>query len=196
MATETEVCNLALLRCGKDTIANLQDGSRAAELCTVLLPICVDAMLRDFPWTFARKRVGMALLEEEAPTNWSYAYQMPTDCIQALALVVPGMRVLTSAFRVPYEVAGGKLFTDIETPELIYTARVDLPMWDPLAVSALAWLLCSELATPLSLKPDQANQARQAYMMTRSSAAAQSLQEGWEGVEPNGDFLSGRGFSG
>lgn len=195
MATETDICNLALLRAAKDTIASTSDGSRAAELCAILLPICRDAMLREFPWNFARKRVGLALLDEEAPTNWGYAYALPTDCIQVLSLTVPGLRVPTGNYRVPYEVSGGKLYTDIATPELIYTARVEYSMWDGLAVSALAWLLCSELATPLSLKPDQAQSARQAYMQIKAAAAAQSMNEGWE-AEPLGDWLSARDYCG
>lgn len=201
MTTETEVCNLALLRAGQDTISSLTEPSRSAQLCSILFAQCRDAMLREFPWNFARRRVSLALLEDVPPTNWEMAYALPTDCLQALAVVVPGLRFPRVSQKAPFEVSSNGtqrvLFTDQEEAELIYTARVEsISMWDPLAVSALAWLLCSELAVPLALKPEQGQNARNAYLQAKNLAASQSLNEGFEGVEPLGDILSGRGYGG
>lgn len=197
MASETQICNLALLRVGGQTIASLDEASREAQLCGLTYEQCRDQLLRTFPWNFARRRAVLADLGTPA-TNWSYRYACPSDCLQALRVVVPGLRIPRNDLLPAFELGSTDssqrvIHTDEEECELEYTARItDTTLFDPLFTNALAWLLASEIATPLTAKPDMANLARQAYTFTMREAAAQSLNEGWQGAEPDCEFQAAR----
>jgi hypothetical protein len=192
MADEVQICNLALLRVGvTSTIAALSEVSTEANACRVFFEQVRDAVLRDFPWGFATKRAALGLLAEAAPTNWAYAYQLPSDCLLVRGLVCPGARSLRADQRIPYEVNGRKLFTDMPEAELLYTARVtDTSVFDPLAVSAIAWGMAVELGNAF-LKPDLARAAQQVYQLARSEAWAACLNEGHD-APPESEFLSVR----
>lgn len=198
--TETEIYNLAMLHLGQKTVSNLEtEASREAEIGRTIFDQSRDTMLRQFPWPFARRRVALALTGT-APTNWGYAYALPTDCVQALAVTVEGLRYPRTDQKVPFEIGtdGTKtlLFTDLEHAELIYTMRVEnTSLFDPLCAQALSWLLAAEAAMPLSVKPDLANYARQGYLNTLSMAQAQALNEGWAGEEPVNVWIAARGVS-
>ena len=60
MATEIEICNLALIEIGDDTITSLTDESKRARQCNLAYPIIRDMTLRDGHWNFAIKRASLA----------------------------------------------------------------------------------------------------------------------------------------
>lgn len=83
MATDVDICNLALARVGqRQFIQELDDSTTEAELCSVLYPAARDALLTTFDWPFATKHQVLALLQETR-SGWAYAYKWPTDCLKA-----------------------------------------------------------------------------------------------------------------
>ena len=91
---------------------------------------------------------------------------------------------------------GRVIYTDMGAAELVYRARVtDTTMWDPMFVSAFAYLLASEICLPLSVNPAVAQQARQAYGQVSSSAAARNMSEGAEGPEPPSELIATRNMA-
>lgn len=193
MADVVTVCNMALMRIGhSDTISDITEASNEARICNVFYEFTRDQVLRDFSWPFATKRSTLALLAEDAPTSWAYAYTVPSDCIFVRGIVMEGQRTQRPDDVTPFEVNGRKLYTDQELAELIYTYRVeDLSLWDSQAISALAWLLASELATALKVKPDLAAYARQMYQKAQGEAVASALSEGSDRL-PNSEFMDAR----
>lgn len=91
MATEVDICNLALAHLGDEaTIASLKppEGSAQAEHAARFYPIARDTLLDMHSWDFASKRASLA-----ATTNtnkqWEYAYAAPIDMMNAVAIISP-----------------------------------------------------------------------------------------------------------
>ena len=207
MATEVEICNMAMARIGVSSfISSLNEATNEARVCKLFFEPMRDFALRDGLWNFARKQ--QALADAGAPPEqWAFKYILPDDCLKARFILMPGSPVLPGTYEVPgqtvfvtdtrvrYELgndAGQKvLYTNQPEAVLVYTARVtDTTLFDPAFVSALSYLIASEIAMPLSVQPNVAKQARDAYQLTISTAAAHSMNEGYEGVPPESEFTT------
>lgn len=193
MANDADICNMALLRSGKtSTIASLDEKSTEASVCRAFYATTRDAVLRALPWPFATRRAFLAPSDEPAPTNWGFAYALPSDCLLIRSVVVPGMRLSRVDQRIPYESAGTRIYTDQSQVELLYTARIDdSTLFDSQFISALAWALAVEFALCLAIKPDLANLARQAYRLAVSEAWASAASESSE-LAPESEFIAVR----
>ena len=63
MASEVEICNLALARLGDAaTVVSIDppEGSAQAEHCAMFYPMARDTLLAQHPWGFAQRRVRPA----------------------------------------------------------------------------------------------------------------------------------------
>jgi hypothetical protein len=125
MASETDICNLALGHLGD--AANLQsisppDGSAQADHCARFYPIARDALLEMHDWAFATKRVSLALLTVKC-SEWLYAYAAPADMLNPLAVMDPTAPDDTSAgiqtgyFNMNYSVPVPQFERGIYTPQ-------------------------------------------------------------------------------
>jgi len=200
MATDkVQICNMALARIGvSQFIANLDtEKSNEAINCNLFYDQAVDFALRDFDWNFSRRIVALSLAAGDAAPNWTYKYSYPGDCLFARAVVPLGLRFPRADQRVPFEVAsdGAQVVIYSDEPDAVlrYTARVQNPaFFDAQFVSAVAYLLGSEIAIPLSLKPDIAKNARDGYALTVSRAAANNLRESEPGQPPDPEIVAVR----
>lgn len=91
MASEVSICNLSLAHLG-DTAAvssiSPPDGSAQAALCAVFYPHARELLLGMYAWSFATTRAALTLVT--APTTaWAYAYAVPGDSINILAIQDP-----------------------------------------------------------------------------------------------------------
>lgn len=96
--SEVTICNLALSHLG-DT-ANVQsiappDGSVQAQLCARFYPVARNSLLEMANWGFATRRVKLAevknpTLDSNGNGPWKYAYALPSDVLNALAVVPAG----------------------------------------------------------------------------------------------------------
>lgn len=159
MASEVDICNLALARLGDNaTVASIDppEGSAQAEHCARFYAIARDSLLEMHAWKFAIRRVQLAKLA--APSRgWSFAYAVPNGAIKLLG-VLPATASNDDETQ-PYEVESGAdgatiILANQEDASLRFVARVtDTTTFSPLFVDALAWLLASYLAGPV-LKGD------------------------------------------
>lgn len=174
MATEIDICNLALGHLGDSaTIASISppEGSAQAEHCARFYPIARDALLEMHSWGFATKRVQLALLAEAWP-EWSYAYAQPNDAVNIIAVLSPdaaddysqnlsNLPIVAGGDYVPQpfsceinEDNAQVILTDQVDAVLRYTALVsDTGSFSPLFTLTLSWFLASMLAGPV-LKGD------------------------------------------
>lgn len=88
MATEVDICNLALSRLGdRATVSSIDppEGSAQADHCARFYPMARDAVLSTFPWRFATVRTTLARLTStpvgEADAHY---FQMPSDCLRLI----------------------------------------------------------------------------------------------------------------
>ena len=169
MASKVEICNLALSHVGAYRISSLSESTKEAKECNAFYSLALRAVLEDHNWSFARKRLTMALLTTTY-SGWDYAYQYPTDCVCPRYITdVVGTSTGTSydidedtykaVGKVKYEVAADSaltskvILTDKKSAELVYTANVtDTNMFTSKFVDAFALRLAAYLAQPLKGK--------------------------------------------
>lgn len=198
MSSIVQIWNLALIRAGStDLVAAENEGSKSALLCGAIYEQVRDAVLRDFPWRFAKRRIALAIKEGTPPACWGFQYAVPSDCLMARSIVVPGSRVPLTANKATFEIAAdidgsAVIYTDTEEAELVYTAKVtDTNRFDPSFISALAFALGAELCVPLRGKADLSQILLNLYTKTIHQAAANSLNEGHEAT-PDCSLLQAR----
>ena len=181
MATEIDICNLALAHLGDDaTIATIKppEGSAQAEKAARFYPIARDSLLEMHTWNFAAKRANLALTTNNL-AQWDYAYVAPTDMMSPVAVISPTAQndyaTRMSAGDTPggitsnyaptivagqytpqqFAIEGTTIYTNVETAMLRYQAFVtESDKFSPLFVMTLSWHLASMLAGPI-IKGDQ-----------------------------------------
>lgn len=205
MASDVDICNLALLRIGSSKrLTSLTETSPEGQACSFLYPMKRDMALDALWWPFATRRARLALLSggtppEEAPrSGWRYVYALPTDCLSP-AYLWAGIRNPRSEQRVPFTVEmatrsqGRVLLTDAEKAELVYVVRVtEAPRFSPLFVDALAYLLASELARALKKDENLAQSLQAQWQLALARAGAAELSERQADVSPTPDFIAVR----
>lgn len=200
MASDTEICNLALshLRVAKE-IANLEtERSQEASACRRFYETARDASLRDFAWAFATKISTLPLVEEDPNDEWAYSYRYPTDCLK-IRRILSGDRNDTRDTRVPYKIiqdsSGLLILTDKEDAELEYTIRADDPQRYPADyIMALSFRLAAYIAPrvtggdPFKL----GERAMRMYMLEVGMAQGSDLNEEQPDVTPDSEFIRAR----
>lgn len=174
MASEVDICNLALAHLGDNaTVASIDppEGSAQAEHCARFYPVARDSLLEMHAWRFATQRQALAALAEPS-WDWAFAYAEPTGTLKLLA-VLP-MTATSDDETQPFDSESGVIRSDCENASLKFIARVsDTTKFPPLFVDALAWLLASYLAGPV-LKGEAgaaaAKSCLQSFAMAMSSA--------------------------
>lgn len=196
MASEVEICNLALSNIRAAGINSLNEASLQAQQCKLKYPIVRDMVLSQANWGFSRKLAPLALLTDTV-FNWKYAYQYPSDCLFINRLIlnyelfVAGVNrpvdiLSTNApdlnKQVAYEVFnidGNRVIASNEVDLRIdYRSRVTNPnLFSTASIMATSWLLASELALPIvgaeagrALRSDALNM----YQSYLASAAAET----------------------
>lgn len=199
-SSAVDICNMALLRLGqKLTISALTEATAAGRACLAFYAHCRDKALASAPWHFAEAHATLTLLDEEdAESNdWTYVYALPADCL-APRRIDNGVRNPTPAARVPYLLGQFQglpiLLTDEPDAELVYTARIEtVGSYDDHFVDALAWLLASELAMPLSVKDDRRLACRSEWLLARQQAISQAVGKQQPDIPPECEFITARG---
>tara|TARA_R100001463_G_scaffold381_3_gene1686 strand:+ start:2513 stop:3181 length:669 start_codon:yes stop_codon:yes gene_type:complete len=193
MATEVDICNLALAHLGDDaTIASLNppEGSAQAEKAARFYPIARNSLLEMHTWNFAAKRGNLALTTNSLD-QWDYAYAAPADMMSPVAVISPTAQndyaTRMSAGDTPggitsnyaptivagqytpqqFSIEGDLIYTNQENAMLRYQAFITDPsLFTPLFVITLSWHLASMLAGPI-IKGDQgaAEAKRSSQMM-------------------------------
>ena len=181
MATEVDICNLALAHLGDDaTIATIKppEGSAQAEKAARFYPIARDSLLEMHTWNFASKRGALALTTVTLD-QWEYAYQAPADLMTPVAIISPSAQndyatrmsagdtpggitsnyapTIVAGQYSPQQFAeeGAYIYTNQENAVLRYQAYVTDPtLFSPLFINTLSWHLASMLAGPV-IKGDQ-----------------------------------------
>ena len=95
--SEVTICNLALSHLGDTaTVASIRppDASVQAQLCARFYPIARNSLLEMEAWGFAARRALLALVadplaasdDSSCPKPWRFAYAVPGDLLNALAV--------------------------------------------------------------------------------------------------------------
>ena len=103
MATSVvQIVNNALIKIGASAILTLTENSEAARAANLIYEQVRDASIRDHVWNFAIRRVELAQNSTAPAFEFSYQYNLPSDCLRVLRMEDMGMY---------YKIEGGKLNT-------------------------------------------------------------------------------------
>lgn len=87
MASEVQICNLALLKFGNITINSLEDSTEQAQACKELYPLMRDELMSLHEWNFALGRADISSELANTPAfQYDHAYQLPVDCLRVVEL--------------------------------------------------------------------------------------------------------------
>lgn len=192
MASEVDICNLALSHLGDEAnVSSIDppDQSVQAQLCATHYPLARNTLLDAHNWSFTMRRVTLAQLTPET-LEYEYCYAAPSDLSNMIALRdAYSQRVsidstdseLPDEYSLEVNSLGVKvIYCHVPNAELVYNAIVTNPgNFPPLFVEALSFLLASYLAGPI-IKGDVGVAAGmkliQAYRLSLSNAIASDAQ--------------------
>lgn len=193
MSSEVTICNLALSHLGAATINSLDDLTKEGRACKLHYAAARDFVLRDHPWNFATRREYLALLAEDPPVGWSYAYAYPSDCHQARRIWQETQQLKPTPFEVMRGANGRVIATNEGGAVLEYTAKITDPsQFDAMFINALSYYLATELAMPITKSPQVGQTMMSIYMARVDQAAASDGREGHTTVEAPNSFLQAR----
>jgi hypothetical protein len=198
------------------------DQSEEAQTCNVFYTDLRDACLAAFPWPFATLRQVLTIkADEPLRDGWRNVFALPAKCLKPRKIWPTGLNVaLFQAYpflpgqvppvsmnprtprsdqRIPYAIEKSStddtqvLLCDLDTPSLFYTAQVTDPVkFPPMFVEALAWLIASEIASPLTKDPKKVAYAEQKYNRVIREAWADALNSVQEDIPPDSEMIIGR----
>ena len=149
MASPIDICNMALAHLGEiPNVSSIDppEGSSHAEKCARFYPVARDVTLEMRNWPFALKRVRLAEVENDLPGPWHFKYQLPSDCLRAIA-VLPEGAWDDETQCADFVTESGMLYTNAHRATLRYLHPVsDTTRFPPTFVAAVSWLLASYLA--------------------------------------------------
>jgi hypothetical protein len=158
MASEVQICNMALTRLGAASIVSLTDGTTSANLCNTLIDNLSYRVMIQGSWTTTIFRAELAQSAFPPEYDYAYAYQLPTSpkCLKVLD-------VAGDPF-IEYKVEGDKLLTDESE---IFLRYIGVPAstedYGPLLTEAIEVLLASYLAYPLTANKELAMGLKKEY---------------------------------
>ena len=211
MATEVDICNVALARIGDEaTLTGIDpdEGSPQAEHCERFFPMCLNVMLESYPWRFALTRANLAALKKANENELFNRFVVPSDCRKIVNVYDASLAMNTLGTKLvpdmPYSVEmyqGQRvIICNAEDICLRYiTSNTPVSLFPSDFCDALAWLLASYLAGAIIPGTNGAKMAQamkefyeSALAVARSNDSRQSNE--WfdfnSGV--NGDFCPSR----
>lgn len=141
MATQTELCNLALALLGQEAISSVNEDSRSGRLCRQFYSQVYDEVLRSHAWKCAKTRSALAELADAPAFGWDHAFQLPADCLRALWL---------EELDYEFDIEQGSLLTNDDEANLVYIARVTPNKLDSWAAKVIYHSLAVAMAYPLT----------------------------------------------
>jgi len=156
MASETDICNMALGLIGDKRIEKYGDDDLPrGKYCKLFYPQARDEVLvsSGVEWRCAWSRKGPLAAVTDQPTfGWDYAYQVPTNpvCLRILGLV-DGEDSNDELLEVEWKREGDYILTNEDECYVLYVSQMeDSGKFPPLLVQAIQYNLAAKLSIPIS----------------------------------------------
>lgn len=194
MASVVDICNFALDALGKGTIAALDSSTEASRSLLLKYEPTRDAVLRDYPWQFAKKQVALSL-QTSTVVGWDYVYGYPSNCVKVRKVYTE--ETYWNPEPEPfdeYDVGGITcVVCNLEFAYAEYTAKITDPTrFDAMFVKALSFALASEVGFKLTGNAGIRNDMFKLYMQTLQAAQASSNTERYEKAKYAKSYTTGR----
>lgn len=209
MASEVDVCNMALSHFGSETVVTSispPDGSVEAGHCKRFFASARQQALEIGAPSWAKKRVSLAEVDNPS-TVWAYAYALPSDYLKGLRVLqqatvqeylywpsgavvtADDLRIFSERGSADFEVEDGVLMTHEPEAVLLYLRDVsDLTKWNATSVMGLSYLLASLIAGPLVKGAEGVKAGRELRAAARSVLTEGLVHDANSSSERN-DFI-------
>ena len=205
------ICNMALSHIGaRSRIETLSEQSAEAKECSLWYDYSRLATLEGFDWSFARKRLQLALAgDPPLDDTWCFRYQYPVDCVAAreivnpsLVRIDPGYNTLLFTDRtdaIPFEVeisddgTANTILTNQPEAILKYTFdQEQTSIYSPYFVKAFSRHLASQIAYALTGKVAIADRNFEVWQLMMIRASGHNANERVGEPERDADTIRGR----
>lgn len=199
MASIVDIWNMALGRVKVSALIQGEDErSTESNACNTFWEHSLESTLAALDWNFARSRVSLAELSEAPPSEWTYRYAYPTNCVEA-RYIYPDSVVLPPDPMIPFQVvlntAGDarNILCDISPAELTYTRNIVNPvLFSAGFVEALSWKLGAEIGPSLGANAKAVVAAGDSFQTAIQQASVQNIKEGQNREEPDAPHIEAR----
>jgi len=142
MASDIDIASNALLLIGDEPISSFTEPGAGATAMANLYAETYKELLSEHPWTFAFKEQVLSQLSQSPDelTNFSYAYQLPTDYIRVWNLMPHSN----------YTIVGDKIYSNETRYLLRYIYKVAESQLPAHFVKAMEYKLASEAAVSVT----------------------------------------------
>ena len=188
MASQVDICNLALQKLGASRIASILEDSRNARSCNACYDLMRRRELRTHKWNFATTSVLLAPDVVAPVFNFKYKFALPADCLKPLPpndndldWKIQGRFILTNNSRgsavLPSSVSAG-------TPVLALNYIMDVTdtnLMDALFLEAfasrMAYQMVEEITQSTSKKADALAMYKECVAEARKANAFESISD-------------------
>jgi hypothetical protein len=154
MASETEICNMALGRIGAKRISGFTDNNEdnpQIVQCRLHYTQTRDALLRSHWWRFARSRVALSANTTSPTFEYDNAYDLPNDFLRLWLKPFEDNDWGRNNSKYTYSLEGKQLLSNESTMKIRYIRKVtDVTEFDPLFTEVLVLKLALKMVMPLS----------------------------------------------
>jgi len=190
MASEVDICNLALQRLGAKSITALTDDSTNARECNRTYAHARDSELRAHPWNFARKRASLAASSTAPAFEYARAFPLPADFLRLMSN--NGRLGLTNQDDLQIE-AGNILTNDSAPLPITYIAQITDPeAFDQLFTDLLVARIARDLAEKITQSNAKIQAAQTLYTEARSEARRINASERPPQQAPEDPWITAR----
>lgn len=171
MASETDICNIALSNLGERPIAIRTDQNQRARACDNRFNDVRDLVLRSHVWNCALRREGPMPSSATAPKwGYDYAYPIPAEMLRLISV---------KENEYPFKIEGDNIVTNSTTLHILYIERVtDTTKYDALLIQAIALRLATEIAQDITGKTQLKEALMRKYREVMSEARSADAAEG------------------
>lgn len=188
MATsDTHICNVALGLIGVGRIADINGVTSVERDCRSIFTDALKEVLEGYHWTFARKISVLAQLTDAPLFGFSYAYQLPADCVKPKGL---------SDSKMNFKIVGDTLHCNLEADVILeYTALItDASKYSGTFVTALSHRLAAQLAMMVKKDKKLSQETWDLYYALLPTLEADDGRSDFTEIEQSNPYVDARSF--
>lgn len=194
MASQVEICNLALVICGADTIIDLDEQSAGARVCKSVWNSSYRHVLCEHPWRKAMERKAMTRESTDPIAGYAYRYILPTSpvCLKVIDVTYVGGSSVGD-----YHLFGKYIECNVDNAyETLYCEYIklveDVTDLDPHTADALSHYIAYRIAPKVSRKSSSQKWLLEQYAAFLELAKEKDVQVGKQGFDFSSTWTSGR----
>jgi hypothetical protein len=148
MPSKTDICNLALIKIGKNRVIDIDsDDSQQATDLKLVYDFTLSEILAEADWSFAVFRQSLNKSVETPLYEWSYKFQLPTN--------PEYVRLISIENEPDYTIEGKYILTNTDNIKITYIGKVTDPNqytipFQNAFVALLAYKICYNLTNSSS----------------------------------------------